>query len=113
MGYVKIDRDASTRAARDFGKEVTLKVAMMILAKARGFAGARAKRSSVAGRINLAEGGRPQDTRVVMSVPEFRQNRHGLLELHDVAAHLEWGYVDSRSGKHVPGKHILRDATFG
>jgi hypothetical protein len=113
MGYVTIDRDASTRAAQDFGKEATGVVALDILSKARGLAPARAKRSSVAGRIKLEPGGRPQDTRIVMSVEELRENGHGVMELVDVAPHLEWGYTDSRSGKHVPGKHILRDATFG
>lgn len=113
MGYVTIDRNASTRAAEDFGKQATGVVALDILSKAKGLAAARAKHSSVAGRIKLEAGGRPQDTRVVMSVPEPRKNRHGVLEIVDVAPHLEWGYTDARSGRHVAGKHILRDATFG
>ncbi|MCO6558484.1 MAG: hypothetical protein J6575_03485 [Bifidobacterium sp.] len=105
MTYVKIDPKASRHIAEQFGPKATRFFAEQIAAKARMLADARAKRSSVSDRINVEHGNRPQDARVVMSV------RGG--DGSEVAAHLEWGYVNARSGKRIPGKHILRDATFG
>lgn len=105
MTDISIDPQASRLAAEQFGPAATLHFAKQIEAKARALADARAKRSSVADRIHIEPGNRPSDTRVVMSVT----GRDG----SEVAPHLEWGYRNHASGRMVPGKHILRDATFG
>lgn len=103
MAYVRVDHDIGRKVALMFGPEATRPFADKVHAKAMANATARATHSSVADRIDISV--RPthaQGWRVAMSVT----GRDG----SQVAAHLEFGYFNVRAGRHLPGKHIMRDA---
>lgn len=106
MGFVHVDRNIGSRVARLYGPEITLQHANKIAAKAKALADARAKRSSVANRVEVTGGHAPQDHQVWLSVT----GRNGA----EVASALEWGYkLHGDPNRHIDGKHIMRDAAFG
>lgn len=112
MGYVRIDHDASRRAAEQLGPEATRYFAEQIEKKAEAIAAARIKDKRQMAWFELETGNMPQDTRVVMHVGvRGKQQAKG-----DAAMSAETGHEASgwyKGGDHVDGLHILRDAVFG
>lgn len=111
MGYVRIDHDASRRAAEQLGTEATRYFAEQIEKKAEAIAAARIKDKRQMAWFELETGDQPQDTRVVMHVGVRGKQAKG-----DAAMSVETGHEASgwyKGGDHVDGLHILRDAVFG
>lgn len=107
MTDVHIYRNASRKAAEQLGREATRHYALRIAMKARALAAARIKNKRHPPYIMVEQGDMPQDTRVVLRVPPRRDKKR-----IQVGMSLETGFVSALSGKHVEGKHILRDAVF-
>lgn len=106
MGYVRVKPGVGREVAERFGATVTRRHALVVAGKAKALADARAKRSSVADRIDVTvRPGAAQDTRVLLSVI----GRNG----EQIAAHLEFGYFNKWAQRRLAGLHIMRDAAFG
>lgn len=106
MGYVRLHPKLGTEVALAFGRQATRPFADKVNARAKGLADARAVHSSVAGRIDITtRANHAQGWRVAMRVT----GRDG----SQVAPHLEFGYFNVRAQRHLPGKHIMRDAAMG
>lgn len=111
MGFVRIDHDASRRAAEQLGPEATRYFAERIKAKAETLAAARMKDKRQHAWFELQEGDRNQDARVIMHVGVRGKQAKG-----DAAMSVEHGHEASgwhQGGDRVDGLHILRDAVFG
>lgn len=104
---VHIYRSASRKAAEQLGREATRHYARQIAMKARVLAAARIKSKKHPPYVLVEQGDMPQDTRVVLRIPPRRDKKR-----IQVGMSLEQGYVSALTGKHVEGKHILRDAVF-
>lgn len=115
MGYVKLKprKRLNTDMAILFGADATRPVGMKVEAKAKGLAGAQAKHSSVADRIDIGSHAHGSHTEVVMSVI----GRDG----SQIASHLEFGYHNSwlvrKYGEGspltwIPGMFIMSKAKY-
>lgn len=115
MGYVRLHPKLSTEVALRYGRDITQPYAMRRLGKAKALADARAKHSSVAGRISLTV--RPNHTqgwRLVMSVEGRVMNVEGRdIPYPQVASALEFGYFNTWANRRLPGMHIMRDTALG
>lgn len=105
MGFVSVNRDIGTIVAKKYGRYATRLYGMQVADRAKALADARIKEKQHTSYIFVTGGHAPQDTRVELSVP----GRTG----QDVALQTEVGFFNVRAGRHIPGKHILRDAIGG
>lgn len=111
MGYVRIDHDASRRAAEQVGPEATRYFAEQIKTKAEVLAAARMKDKRQMAWFDIETGDKPQDTRVVMHVGVRGKQAKGDAAMSVETGHKASGYF--KNGPDVEGLHILRDAVFG
>lgn len=105
MGFVSLNRDIGTIVAKRYGRYATRFYGMCVADRAKALADTRIKEKHHASYVFLTGGHAPQDTRVELSIP----GRTG----QDVALQTEVGFYNVRAGRHIPGKHILRDAIGG
>lgn len=105
MGNVKVelDPDFSRQIAELFGPRLTEEVARKVEAKAKALAEARAKNGNpLTDHMSFSTHYHGIDHEVSLSVT----GRTG----DEVAPFLEYGFVHNRTGKFIPGIHVMRDA---
>lgn len=115
MGGVKLKppKRLNTDIAIMFGAKATTPIGVKVEAKAKGLADAKAKHSSVAGRIDISHHAHGSHTAVVMSV----EGRN----VPEIASYLEFGYfnrwLEHKYGIHsprawMPGLFIMSEARY-
>lgn len=115
MGYVRLkpERRLNLDMARMFGPPATRRKALVIQARAKALADAKAIRSSVADDIDVSVHAHGSHTAVILSV----KGRNGV----EIASALEFGYfnewLEHKYGIHsalawMPGLHIMAEAKY-
>jgi hypothetical protein len=114
MGFVKIDHDIGTQVAEQFGPELTRIAAEEYAGRVKAKAAARFPRLEK--HIHVEVLPHNQDHRVMMSVDgQPHRGKDGIVDgtVPDVAVALEFGFINSRTHRHVEGAHAFHASKKG